>query len=221
MTKNILILGLLAVICGLFFVYANPFVSMYPEIQTQSTIDTAVSTQKQFVSVESTTSIPELPQKNREPLPDINITTPTYNTTWTAGTDYLISWIPSGSKKLTISLDLLDSKGVSIGIATGLLDYVSHYYWPVPINVAPGISSTFVIKSAPTTSTVTTAPITVLSPNNGEGWWIGTTQNIRYNVAEAGISLNIYILDAQNRDRYWSITDKVISRAELIRIRGL
>jgi M6 family metalloprotease-like protein len=128
--------------------------------------------------------------------PSITVTTPNGGESWQSGTTHAIQWSYSGDPGTFVKIELykgglLDSAiTASVSIGSG---GAGSYNWPIPAPQADG--NDYQVRVTSTTNpsytdisngnfTISSAPpstgITVVSPNGGEKWALGSRQTIRW-----------------------------------------
>jgi hypothetical protein len=142
-------------------------------------------------------------------LPAITVTSPNGGEGWVLGTPQTITWT---SQYLTNNIHIvLQQNDSNVALIAKNIDPSSgSYTWTVgncvkgAVNAGSNfkilimeINSTTKDKSDATFNILTTLPtITVTSPNGGESWSMGSSQNITWTAA--GLSANLYLILQQN-----------------------
>ena len=144
--------------------------------------------------------------------PTITVISPNGGEIWQIGETHNITWTSTGMTKVAINLKDYSGANHNYGIASGLNALLGTYSWTVPDNVYVGTGSQYKLEiSEYTTSGIyvsdssdnyfsitsgsTQPSLTVRTPNGGESWTQGTTQNIKWDYNGVG-KINIYLVYA-------------------------
>jgi hypothetical protein len=146
------------------------------------------------------------------PPPSITVTSPNGGETWAAGTTQNISWSSTGNPGSYVKIELLKSGILTLVISSSCLigsGGSGSYAWIIPTDQAAGndyqVRVTSTANSAYTglsdsNFTIAGSPpptISVVSPNGGESWAVGTRQTIRWSYSgNVGSSVKIELLKA-------------------------
>ncbi len=127
--------------------------------------------------------------------PAITVTDPNGGETWIRGSTPTISWTSSGSVGSYVKIELLKAGVVSQTISSSTPNDGSYGSWTVPTTLATGTDYRIRITSTTnsaitdtsnnylsitTAATLSSASITVTTPNGGETWVRGTTPKITW-----------------------------------------
>ena len=133
--------------------------------------------------------------------PLITVIFPNGGETWEVGSTHSLMW-NSGSTSGYVDIELYDSSSSVKVIASSTTDDGS-YTWTIPTSLSGGSSYKIKISDSRNSSlydfsdsvfTITTHPtptITVISPNGGEIWEVGTTYNITWDSQSTSGHVNI------------------------------
>ena len=126
------------------------------------------------------------------PMPSITVLTPNGGENWTRGTTKTINWTSTENPRSYVRIELLKPGVPNRLIIASTLNDGSHP-WLIPATQVPGDDYKIKITSTINASindisddnfTIPNPSITVVSPNGGENWTIGTSQTIRWNSTE-------------------------------------
>jgi YD repeat-containing protein len=138
--------------------------------------------------------------------PSITVIAPAGGESWQAGSAQTISWTSTGSPGSQVNIDLLNAGAVVSNIVSGYPigdDGTGSYNWFLPSDLPSGSSYTIRITSVEdsncqvtsNTFTVVATGFTFTSPQGGESWQAGTTQNIGWSYAgDPGSTVKIELL---------------------------
>lgn len=135
------------------------------------------------------------------PLPTITVLSPNGGEQWTAGASKTITWSSSGTIA-NVKIEYTTNSGVSFSTVTSSTPNTGSYTWIVPntptasarIRISDVLNETATKDVSNNNFTIlqSAAPtITVLSPNGGESWGIGSTATIRW--SSTGTIANVKI----------------------------
>jgi len=136
--------------------------------------------------------------------PTITVTSPNGGESWVRGYPYAITWTSSGGVGATVDIALYKGGVFDSAIASGVSN-TGRYDWTIPASQAPGSDYRVRVSdaSAPSVfdqsdgdfSIIEEAPtLTVLAPNGGETWLIGSLQEIRWARGTAGATVRIDLI---------------------------
>lgn len=125
--------------------------------------------------------------------PTITVDSPNGSETWSAGLMQTIHWNYTGNPGAYVKIELLKGGVVNHIIASSAgkgRGGSGSRNWTIPANQAPGTDYTIRVTSTSNSAytdtsdsnfTIAAPTITVVSPNGGEVWTIGSTQTIHWN----------------------------------------
>jgi hypothetical protein len=139
--------------------------------------------------------------------PAVTVIQPNGGENIAAGTEYNIKWF--STKVSDVKIEFTTNSGASWITITGSTPSSGSYNWDVPnlfsdncrIKISD-VSNPDLYDISDNDFTVTEAMISVISPNGGENWQTGSTQNILW---ESTIAGNIKIEFSTNNGNTWSI----------------
>ncbi|MBI3189926.1 MAG: T9SS type A sorting domain-containing protein [Ignavibacteriales bacterium] len=135
------------------------------------------------------------------PLPTITVLSPNGGEQWTAGSVKTLSWSSSGTIA-NVKIEYTTNSGVSFSTVTSSSPNTGSYSWTVPntptasarIRISDVLNETVTKDVSNNNFTIlqqATPTITVLSPNGGENWGIGSAATIRW--SSTGTIANVKI----------------------------
>jgi hypothetical protein len=145
--------------------------------------------------------------------PVITVTAPNGGEQWVRGKTENITWTTTGSFSNNLTIQYSTDSGVNwTDIATGEINDGT-YSWDIPIGMQTGTQTRIKIFDANRTaaSDISDADfeilpeptITVTSPNGGEQWIMGTSQNITW-TSSGGVSNNLTIKYSADNGTNWT-----------------
>ena len=117
--------------------------------------------------------------------PELNLTSPPNGITWSAGDVGQIKWTDKNVDNLTISYSI-NSGNDWIKIASGVVASTGIYYWTIPNNPTSNARIKIEDDESSANDAMTSDFIIngynldITSPNGGESWKLGSTQNITW-----------------------------------------
>ena len=145
-------------------------------------------------------------------VPDtITVTSPNGGENWQQGTSHSITWNSTGSiANVKIEYSINNGSGWTTETASTADD--GTYAWTVPaapsttclvrVSDAANAATNDVSNATFTISTVVTPTVTVASPNGGENWTVGNSQNITW--TSTGTIANVRIEYSTNSGSAWN-----------------
>lgn len=165
----------------------------------------------------STTDSSNAPFTINTPAASVTLTSPNGGEQWTAGTSQNITWTSSGITSNVI-LKYSANYGSTWNLINGAALNTGSYSWTVPNN--PQCSTLVKISDYSDTSIVdqsnsafcinaAAATLTITSPNGGEYWSIGSTQNITWSTS--GTINNVDLYYSTDTGLTWNMINDYIS----------
>ncbi len=121
---------------------------------------------------------------NNFTISTLNITSPLTGTEWQAGKKYSITW--NSANLGLVNIDYSIDNGFNWNVlANNIQASQNNYLWTIPSNIASNqvfvrVTSVAVPSISSVSNTFTIDNLNVTSPNGGEKWQSGTTQNITW-----------------------------------------
>ncbi len=156
----------------------------------------------------------------------ISIISPNGGEKWQVGTNNNIAWANNNIAWANPYAERVDLQLYKGGIATKIIGSQlsgNNYTWNIPSSIIPGDDykiwifsggKTMDSSDAPFSIVATTTPsITVLSPNGGENWAVGSTQTIKWSGENTNSTIQILLFpwSAKNSTSVYSPTATIVS----------